>query len=265
MMKYTGTSVASKKRKKTSTSVVKKLPRHADSSSSTQNVKLFSFSRSPVPKSAIGKSSADITTRNSEMPSTPSDQEMPRDCTQGCTELICRPPTPLWNSPKTTAESASTATVVTIPIVRTASFTERGTSSIANAAPAGSRTRTVWNGKARCAEEEAAMEKIAARSPWPISALRPDQEVRDENDGASDDAERVVPDVTGLDLSEALAARAHQVGDAAHHAVDHLGVDHRRAERGERGARAGDETIERGVEVPGMEQKARLELWPLDR
>src|SRR5665213_810944 len=265
MMKYAGTRVASKKRKKTSTSVDKKLPRQADSRSSSQTVKLLSCSRSPVPSSAMGKSSADITTRNNEMPSTPSDHEMPSGATQGCTEVICRPPTPLWNSPKTTAESASTARVVTIPIERTAVVTDFGTSSSKKAAPAGSNTRTVRNGKARCADDDAATQKIAASSLWPISALRPDQEVRDQNDGPADDAECVVPDVTGLNLAQAAADRAHDASYAAHRTVDHLGVDDGRAERGERGARTGDEAVIRGVDVPGMEEKARLELWSIDR
>ena len=70
-----------------------------------------------------------------------------------------------------------------------------------------------------------------SRSVMGISDLAR-KEVRDEDDRARDDAERVVADVSGLGPAQPIAA--HRRGrDAVHRTVDHLVLDDGVGERRE--------------------------------
>ena len=77
MMKYAGTRVSSKKRKNRTRSNETKLPRQAASISRIQATKDRGSRRSRPASRASGNSSAVMTTRNSEIPSIPTDQWMP--------------------------------------------------------------------------------------------------------------------------------------------------------------------------------------------
>ena len=87
MMKYAGTRVSSKKRKKSTRSRETKLPRQAASNSSTQATKERGSRLTLAPSRASGNSRADMTTRNREIPSMPSDQWMPSSLAQTWSEM----------------------------------------------------------------------------------------------------------------------------------------------------------------------------------
>src|SRR5579875_1441848 len=143
MMKYMGTSVSSKNRKNTSKSSERKLPRQPASSRSSHATKDLSPDLPGDPASAIGNSTADMSTRNSEMPSMPSDHEMPSEEIQGWTETIWKFPSLPWNATAVATEKPSVASVPAHATARTARRERPGSSAATSAAPAGSRTSTL--------------------------------------------------------------------------------------------------------------------------
>ena len=82
MRKYEGTRVSSKNRKNRIRSSETKLPMHAASSSSTQATKARGSRRARAPSMVRGNSTAVRTTRNSEIPSIPTDQWIPSPVAQ---------------------------------------------------------------------------------------------------------------------------------------------------------------------------------------
>jgi hypothetical protein len=88
MMKYAGTRVSSKNKKNSTRSRETKLPRQAASMTRIQATKERGSRRARAPRSVSGNSSAVITIRNREMPSTPTDQWMPSCLAQVWSDTI---------------------------------------------------------------------------------------------------------------------------------------------------------------------------------
>ena len=84
MMKYAGTSVSSKNKKNRTRSSEMKLPMQAASRRSIHAMKGRASALARAPAMAMGKSTAAISTKKIEMPSTPTNHDTPIDDAHTC-------------------------------------------------------------------------------------------------------------------------------------------------------------------------------------
>ena len=117
----------------------------AASSSSTQATNERVSRRARAPSMVSGKSTAVSTTRNSEIPSMPSDQWMPSPLAQVWSLTIWYVPTPALKTKSTAAATASVITVTTRPRAswNQVATARLGTAATTAAPTAGTRTRVV--------------------------------------------------------------------------------------------------------------------------
>ena len=170
-----------------------------------------------TPTMAIGNSSPVSTTMNSEMPSTPRCQEMPRTLIQRAGRRRTGSPTRAVLNRAAGADGQRaggrrrTATRRGVA----SSGAARGTATVTTAPTSGRRMATVREQRRWTARGLAARVEVSIRR-------HPGEDVGEDDDGAGGDAEGVVAHVAASGGPGAAAAAAHRGGDAVDRAVDDL-------------------------------------------
>src|SRR5581483_5959763 len=244
MRKYIGTSTTSKNRKKRNRSRARNVPRQPASSTSIQPRNALTSRLGDAPSIASGNSTPVSTTRNSEIPSTPSFHWMPKALIHWCCDTNWKPGLCSWNFTISQTVSAAVATAPTVATALSVSSRARGISRTMAPAMAGTRMMAVRSGK-----------------PVVTSAPRhPEHDPQQQHGAAGRDRQGVIAHVAGLQPAQLAAAVAHQGGHAVHGAVDDLFVDDEGGERGQGAAGGLDDGGVQGVDAPGVPQDHRLEL-----
>src|SRR5581483_6366668 len=197
-----------------------------------------------APSIASGNSTPVSTTRNSEIPSTPSFHWMPNALIHWCCDTNWKPGLCSWNLTISHTVSAAVASTPTAATALRVSSRARGMSRTMAPAMAGTAMIAVRSGK-----------PVVTSAPG-----HPEHDPQQQHGAAGGDRQRVVADVAGLQPAELAAAVAHQGGHAVDGAVDHLLVDDEGRERRQGAAGRLDEGGVRGVDAPGVLEDHGLEL-----
>src|SRR4051812_34334236 len=152
---------------------------------------------------ATGKSTPLRTTRNSEMPSTPTLQEMPKSLIQTWLLTNWKPPSPRWNCVSMATATAPVAMDAVRPTIFAVSGRPRGMRATTSALMAGNKMRVVRMGK-------------PTWPAWAVSAastsasdLHRVENPAEQHDGAGGDPEGVVAHEAGLEPAEPGPPAAH--------------------------------------------------------
>ena len=143
MMKYDGTRVSSKKKKKRIRSSEMKLPMQAASSKSIQAMKARGFSRVRAPARTIGNRTPASSSKKSEIPSTPTNQWTPSPLAQTWSDTNWYPATWVLKRQATPTVNPRVASDTARPSPSTTCRLALVSRATASAPAAGRKTRTV--------------------------------------------------------------------------------------------------------------------------